>query len=115
AGTPTPTPTPTPVSFINGSFESDYTGWSPSGNQNIYTTTLAPTTDGTKGVQFNGSQAFPNGVLSQTFPTTAGTVYNLNFDLGVTSYQSSAEEKVRVTVVGSGTLLSQEISLFGIG
>jgi hypothetical protein len=115
APTPTPTPTPAPGPFTNGSFESDYTGWSHTGNQNIYTPTLAPTTDGTKGVQFNGAQAFPNGVLSQTFLTTAGTVYNLNFDLGVFSYQSSAEQKVRVTVVGSGTLLSQDISVFGIG
>ena len=116
--TPTPAPTPTPIptgGFTNGSFESGYTGWSQSGNQNIYANAQYPTTHGTKGVQFNGGQALPNGVLRQTFLTTVGTVYHVNFDLGVYSYQSNAEERARVMVVGSGTLLSQNISVFGIG
>jgi hypothetical protein len=66
-------------------------------------------------VQFNGVQAIPNGVLSQTFLTTAGTIYNLNFDLGVVAWRSNAPETARVTAVGSGTLLSQDVSVRGKG
>jgi hypothetical protein len=104
-----------PSLLTNGSFESGYTGWSESGNQNIYTTSFAPTTDGVKGVQFNGAQATPNGVLSQTFSVTPNTVYTLRFDLGVTGWRTTAQQSMGVTVVGNSTLLSQVVSVFGIG
>src|SRR5207237_2974356 len=66
-------------------------------------------------VQFNGGQTVPNGILSQTFTTVAGTTYNLSFDLGVFSSQTTAEQRARVTVQGVASLLSQDISVFGVG
>src|SRR5205085_8553701 len=116
APTPTPTPTPTPnASFINGGFESDYAGWNASGNQNIYSSDFTLTTEGVKAVQFNGGQTAPNGILSQTFTTVPRMTYNLSFDLGAFSYQTTAEQRARVTVQGAASLLSQDVSVFGIG
>ncbi|MFO1497494.1 MAG: DUF642 domain-containing protein [Verrucomicrobiota bacterium] len=101
-------------SFINGSFESGYTGWTATGNQGVATTASFPATDGTKMVAFNWGQATPNGVLAQAFSTTSGQSYSLSFDLGVTAYNFS-EQRLRVTVQGASQLLSQTLSIFGVG
>src|SRR4029077_3071499 len=76
---------------------------------------FAPTTEGVQGVDFNNGQRTPNGVLSQTFATTPGATYNLSFDLGVYSYQTTAEQRAQITVTGNGALLSQTVSIFGVG
>jgi hypothetical protein len=110
---PTVTPTPPPIgAFVNGSFESDYTGWTRSGNQKI---TSKAVTNGTKAVAFDGGNTKPNGVLSQTFATSVGQTYVLTFDLGINSYQSTAQMSTQVTVQGNGTLLSQTVALRGQG
>src|ERR1700731_2569742 len=96
--------------FTNGSFESDYTGWTHSGNQNITTTTVS---DGVKAVQFNGGNAIPNAVLSQTFATTPGLTYSLSFDAGVSAYQSTAQMSMQVSVQGNTALLSQTVTVSG--
>ena len=101
--------------MVNGGFEANYTGWTATGNQNIYTTAFAPTTEGSQGVQFNGGQTTPNGTLSQTFNTLPGATYNLTFDIGVYSYQTTAEQRAQITATGNGTLLSQTVSIFGVG
>jgi len=101
-------------SLNNGSFESDFSGWTGSGNRFIES--LSPT-DGTKIVSFNGTSAndsVPNGILSQTFPTIPGTTYTLAFDMG-TAGSASLEQKLEVTVVGTGSLLSQVISSTSAG
>jgi hypothetical protein len=108
------TPRPT-SSLVNGGFEGGYIGWVATGDQNIYTTAFAPTTEGGQGIQFNGGQNTPNGVLSQTFATTPGITYNVSFDIGVYSFQSTAEQRARIAVTGLGTLLSQDVSIFGVG
>src|SRR4029077_2274553 len=74
-----------PGSFTNGSFESGYTGWTPSGNQGIVSGAPYSATDGANAVAFNAGQQPPNGVLSQTFATTAGTGYLVSFDMGAFS------------------------------
>ena len=116
--TPSSTPTPTPASgniLINGGFESNYTGWTATGNQNIYTSSFAPTTEGVQGVQFNGAQKTPNGVLTQTFNTVPGTIYTVSFDLGVYSWQNTAQQTARVSVTGNGSLFSQDFTIAGLG
>src|SRR5207248_3632049 len=84
-------------------------------SSDLYNTGFAPTTEGVQGVQFNSGQRTPNGTLSQTFATTPGATYNLSFDLGVYSYQTTAEQRAQITVTGNGNLLSQAVSIFGVG
>ncbi len=74
---PTPPAEMPPSAFsglTNGSFEQDYTGWTATGNMDIQTSSAA---DGVKAVRFNSGQRTPNGVLSQSFATTAGQSYTL--------------------------------------
>src|SRR3954471_21086571 len=120
---PAPTPGgggPTgPSAITNGSFESALTGWTPTGNLSVGTMTSPPgtltATDGVKTVTFNDGNRAPNGVLKQTFATIPGATYNLAFDVGVTGWQTTLEERLQVLVQGSGTLLSQTVSVFGKG
>jgi len=99
----------------DGGFENGYTGWSRSGNQNTYTAGTYIVSEGTHAVQFNGANTTPNGVLSQSIATTPGTLYTAKFDMGVYSYQTSAEMRLNFTVTGSGTLLNNTLSIFGGG
>jgi len=104
-------PAPTgPELLVNGSFESSYSGWTMSGNHTIQN--LA--THGSSGVSFNGSNLPPNGVLTQTFPTTPGAIHTLTFDVGVLAFNQN-QQNLLVTVTGSGTLLSQVVSVTGSG
>ena len=104
-------PAPTgPELLVNGSFESSYNGWTMSGNQSIQN----DATHGSSGVKFNGSNTSPNGVLSQTFATTVGASHKLTFDVGVHSYNQNPQSLL-VTVNGSTSLLSQVVSVTGLG
>ncbi len=100
--------------LVNGSFESGFTGWSFSGNQNLYSTAPYAATDGTTLVGFNGANLTPNAVLSQTVSTIAGQTYRLTFDLGVLSYNTLSQTML-VTVTGATSLLSRSITLAGSG
>ena len=60
--------------LVNGSFENDYTGWTPSGNQAIATRDPAhPASSGSKVVVFSPGNAFANAALSQTFATVTAS------------------------------------------
>src|SRR5438270_788073 len=65
--------------LLNGSFESDYNGWSATGNQRVI---AGGASVGNKSVQFNYGQLAANGVLTQAFPTSSGATYVLSFDVG---------------------------------
>jgi hypothetical protein len=65
-------------------------------------------------VAFNAGQSQPNGVLAQTIQTTAGQSYTLSFCVGVLSFNAN-EQRLEVTVTGSGTVLSRTVSLYGNG
>jgi len=105
-----------PPILVNGSFEADLTGWTASGNVGIADPTGAPyvPTDGSKIIAFNAGQSTPNGVLSQAFATVAGQTYSLAFDAGVIAYNKNPQT-LRVTVTGTGSLLSQTITINGLG
>jgi len=102
--------------LVNGSFEAGLSPWTTSGGTQ-YSVVLDSTTGGTDGskiIAFNSANSANGGVLSQTFATTPGTVYNLTFDLGVLAFNTS-QQKVQVTVTGTGSLLSQVATINGIG
>ena len=97
--------------LINPSFESDFNGWASSGNQSI---AYYPADDGIKLVAFNGDNRTPNGVLSQAFATTPGQMYSLSFATGLLAYTTDSQV-LQVTVDGSGTLLTQTVTMIGKG
>lgn len=100
----------------NGSFESDYDGWAPAGNQEIVTASQGfGISDGLKAVAFNTGQNTPNGTLLQTFSTSVGQSYVLTFDAGASGFQSTAEQKMGVAVHGTNALILQNISVLGAG
>jgi Carbohydrate binding domain len=102
--------------FTNGSFESDYTGWNATGNQNIQSSSPYVASNGVKVLTFNGGQTSPNGVLSQTFATTPGQVYSLSFDVGAFSLVNKNEQRLQFSVQGNTTLLGPQIvSVFAPG
>jgi hypothetical protein len=105
---------PAPASFVNGSFESDYTGWTRSGNLGIGFTPYHQPTQGSKLTVFNWGQSAPNGVLSQTFGTVPGQTCTLAFDAGVLAFNFD-EQRLQVTVRGQGVLLERTVSVFGKG
>ncbi|MEO5915483.1 MAG: Ig-like domain-containing protein [Luteolibacter sp.] len=106
--------TVSPRGFQNGSFESGYDRWTATGNQHIQSGAPYAATQGSKLVEFNGGNLTPNGVLSQTFGTVTGATYTLAFDAGVLSYNTSSQ-KMQVSVTGAGILLSQSITINGLG
>ena len=98
--------------LANGSFESDFTGWTASGNVRIQTS--PPATDGVKHAGFNAGNSTPNGALTQLFATTSGQVYQVVFDQGALAY-NTAEQRVRVDVIGTSGLqpvASQTVTQF---
>jgi formylglycine-generating enzyme required for sulfatase activity len=104
-----------PTSLVNGSFESDYQGWTASGNQGVRITSPPyAASDGSKLVTFNAGNSAPNGILSQTFATTPGITYLLSFDMGVLAYNTN-EQRLQVELSGSPAFLSETYSMRGIG
>ncbi len=102
------------LSVLNGSFESDLSGWTNTGNLSVQTAAPYAATDGLKLVALNQGNTAPNGYLSQTFPTIVGRGYTLSFDAGVLAYNTSPQS-LQVTVTGVGSLLSQTITIYGLG
>ncbi|MEO8617436.1 MAG: Ig-like domain-containing protein [Luteolibacter sp.] len=96
--------------LVNGSFESNYSGWVAAGNQTIESYAA---TDGTKVVAFNSRDLTPNALLTQTFSTVNGQTYTLTFDAGVLAYVQK-NLKMEVKVTGSTSLVSQTITLAGV-
>ena len=103
-----------PNILINGSFESNFTGWTNTGNQFIESAAPFAATDGSKLVGFNGGNLPPNAVLSQTFATVVGQPYTLAFDAGVFSYNTNSQT-MQVTVNGTASLLTRLITINGAG
>jgi lysophospholipase L1-like esterase len=96
--------------LVNGSFEAGYTGWTQTGNQEIRSATPYIATDGTRLVGFNTGQTTPNAVLSQSFATTPGVTYTLDFDVGVLAFNKS-QQRLEVEVSGASTLLYEIVTV----
>ena len=96
----------------NGSFEQvtgvTPTNWIASGNlvvENSNTYSNRPATSGTKMVAFNTGQLPGNAVLSQTFPTTPGQSYAVNFDLGIYAFNTNTQS-LRTNITGNTPLIT---------
>jgi lysophospholipase L1-like esterase len=97
---------PNTAPFLNGSFEDGFDGWTRTGNMTIQSSAPYAATDGIRQVAFNSGQLIPNGVLSQTFGTTPGQLYQLTFDMGVIAFNNS-QQRLQVELAGSSVLVSQ--------
>src|SRR5712692_7110267 len=96
----------------NGSFETDYTGWTESGNQSIATNDSShPASDGSKVDVFSPGNTLPDVVLLQNFATTPGQRYGLAFDLGTVG--AIADQRMEVILDGNGNLLDQILVVAG--
>jgi hypothetical protein len=96
----------------NGSFEHGLDKWSFTGN--IITKDIGSATNGFRVANFSDNNTPNNGVLSQTFVTSPGVSYQLRYDAGVYSYNTNPQ-KLRTTIRGQATLLSNDITLRGTG
>jgi hypothetical protein len=107
---------PPPSSFTNGSFESNYTGWTASGNQAVVSGSPFTASDGVNAVAFNVGQQPANGVLSQTFATAAGAGYVISFDMGAFSLVNHDVMSLQVVIQGqNGQLATQSLSVAAPG
>lgn len=86
SGPPPPPPPAGPNLLVNGAFATDYSGWSHSGNQGVVPPASYSSPSGSKLVAFNGGNSTPNGVLSQSFSTVAGSSYRITFHAGVIAW-----------------------------
>ena len=96
--------------LVNGSFESDYAGWTVSGNQDASSQSPYDASDGAKLVAFNGGDSAADAVLSQSFTTVAGQVYVLAFDAGVFAYTLN-QQTLGLDVAGTDNLLAETVTI----
>ena len=99
---------------VNGSFElgspSNFGllyGWSGNGNrQGLMATASHPSTEGNRIATFNLGNNIFDAVISQSFATTPGQLYTVEFDMGI--YGSAGhKQRLQVTVAGAVTLVSK--------
>jgi hypothetical protein len=105
--TPAPGSTPTTLPLNNGSFEAaphyqigSITGWTVAGN---VASIAEGATNGTYSAALSAGGDSAGNTLSQSFVTTAGQSYNLDFDAGVFGTTDSTLH-LKVTLTGNGTL-----------
>lgn len=88
------------TSFINGSFESGFDGWTVSttyGGVSLKSSAPYLPTDGGRLAAFNSLNSPNFGSLSQTIDTIPGKSYQLVFDVGNLSYNNQSQ-RIRVLV-----------------
>ena len=100
--------------LTNGSFESDYAGWTATGSQGVRVSAPYSAANGARLIAFNGGNLPNDGVLTQSFATTPGRTYTLSFAAAVLAYNFDSQ-MLSVSVVGIGNLLSQTITTVGNG
>jgi hypothetical protein len=105
---------PAPTSLVNGSFEAGFTGWTTSRNVSLQGAMPYRPTDGTRLAAFNSSNSAPNGAILQSFATNPGQIYTITFDAGVLAYNTDPQ-RIQFTVEGSSILVSQIITIQGLG
>jgi hypothetical protein len=96
--------------FSNGSFETGvFAPWTTTGNIEIGS--IYGATGGTNSVIFNRGNLAPNAVLSQTFTTTPGHTYVVQFHFGAVDSGSPGQQAIHVTLHGTTDLASRDISV----
>ncbi|MEI6673591.1 MAG: GDSL-type esterase/lipase family protein, partial [Verrucomicrobiota bacterium] len=104
----------TSQTVIDWSFEAGGTAWTSSGNVAVTNSSIPPATDGHKLLMFHGAGTLPDGVISQSIPTTPGQKYRLQFDMGVYAFNATGVQGLQVTVTGNSVLLSQTETMSGL-
>jgi hypothetical protein len=93
----------------------DIPGWTATPNVNVVNGTFASSPSGTN-LAKQGNQYLDlvgeggTGSISQTFTTVVGQIYNLNFWYSHNLFSGLASASARLSVVGSGTNLSDSIT-----
>lgn len=96
----------------NSSFEKDFVGWSTSGQ--LRTRPSSTATHGENLVDFSHGDGPNDGTLQTSFPTVPGKSYQLEFDLGILSYNTSLQ-RISASVDGEKNLLSEILEIRGVG
>lgn len=116
APTPTPAPTPVILPLVNGDFETGpfnlpgtVGGWIVSGNNHIESISQGATTPIHSAGFSCGGDSFGN-ILSQSFVTTPGQVYSLDFAAGTFGQRNGAPLQLQVQIIGSSPALNQTIT-----
>lgn len=115
APTPTPAPTPVILPLVDGDFESGpfnlpgtVGGWIVSGNNHIESISQGSTSPiHSAGFSCGGDSS--GNILTQSFVTTPGQLYSLDFTAGVFGQRSGAPLQLQVQVIGSSPALNQTI------
>ena len=117
--------------FNNGSFENNRTGPFTPGGHSVLAEGLAgwtlqgecdaltqftghPATDGSTVLVFNGGGKAAGNGITQTFPTVAGRTYIVDFDLGVISFNSTAQQRLTMQVRGNALQPLQTFNQNGV-
>ncbi|MFL6514001.1 MAG: hypothetical protein ACJ8M1_03155 [Chthoniobacterales bacterium] len=113
---PTPAPTPAVLPLANGDFETwpfnnpgTVAGWVVGGNKHIETISQGASSPIHSAGFSVGGDSF-NNVLSQTFITTAGMTYTLDFDAGVFGIRGGAPLQIQAQIIGSSPLFSANVT-----
>jgi len=88
--------------------------WTVTGNPVGFAAVLpsVPATDGSRMVIFNGASDSFDGTISQTFATTPGATYQLEFDVGIiVAPNFTSRQQLLGMAVNGGSLLSQDVTL----
>ena len=106
----------TPILIVNGNFEiapfnsnGNVPGWTVSGAGRIAQNATGATSP-THGAAFNHGGDFQGNILTQTFVTTPGRVYVLDFDAGIFGEKGAGALQLKVEVLGTGTLVDQTVT-----
>jgi hypothetical protein len=107
-------PTLNNPNFETGPFNSVGTvsGWTVVGNVAIPDSggVGEGSTSPTHGAALSAGADSQGDQLSQSFSTTSGQTYNVDFDAGIFGKRSGAPLQVNVQIIGSGTLVNQTIT-----
>jgi hypothetical protein len=102
--------------ILNGDFEAEphdpistITDWTVSGAGHVHSA-MQGATSGSFSAAFSIGGDFEGDVLSQTFTTSPGQAYLVEFDAGVYGVRTGGPLKLNVQVGGSGTLLDRTIT-----
>jgi len=105
-----------PVALNNADFETGpfndtgtVTGWTVGGNGKVADGSEGATSGSSSAVFTVGSDS-QGDTLSQSFSTTTGGAYTVDFDAGIFGVHSGSPLQVHVEVLGSSTLLDQTVT-----
>jgi uncharacterized protein DUF642 len=100
----------------NGDFEappfapsSTLTNWTVGGTGRVHSINEGATTP-THGAALNVGGDNEGTIISQTFPTTNGEVYRVDFDSGIFGQPTGSPLQLNVQVTGTGTLVNETVT-----